>query len=265
MNSLNNLKNIKFSEIFVLYFFVYIVLFWLFSFFTNPLIGGLAFEVAIFLIAIYLLKDAKIKIISVIKIKKQNNVIILLKLMLILILIISILSIVFKINPDLAENKMSASEYFLSAVEFLNNKSMIYLFFFSSCILAPISEEFFFRGLILNKLSVSFPKGKAILISSLIFGVLHFNFVQIISLTSGALLLSYIYLDNGEIFSPIFLHIIVNSYSFINSITANKLNLILFSIPYPLIACFILAGIIIYFLIQKYSKKYQNMNGNIQL
>ena len=54
-------------------------------------------------------------------------------------------------------------------------KGTLLIALFTQAICAPLTEEITFRGLMLSRLNVSFPKWGGVLISSILFGVIHGN------------------------------------------------------------------------------------------
>lgn len=83
------------------------------------------------------------------------------------------------------------------------------------CIFAPILEEFLMRGFILNGLSVNYGIIVALLISSILFALLHFNIAQIFPSFICGIILGLIYLYTGSILSCIFAHMGYNLISYI--------------------------------------------------
>ncbi|WP_461466703.1 lysostaphin resistance A-like protein [Parvimonas micra] len=83
------------------------------------------------------------------------------------------------------------------------------------CIFAPILEELLMRGFILNGLSVNYGIIVALLISSILFALLHFNIAQIIPSFICGIILGLIYLYTGSILSCIFAHMGYNLISYI--------------------------------------------------
>ncbi len=87
-------------------------------------------------------------------------------------------------------------------------------------IIIPVCEEFVFRGLVFNRLKEESSVMGAIIYSSLIFGVLHGNMVQIIYGCLLGLLLAWIYQQMGSIWAPILAHVFMN----LVSVFATKFN-----------------------------------------
>lgn len=84
---------------------------------------------------------------------------------------------------------------------------------FSISILGPILEELLFRGAITGALLQKYSPVKSIVISALIFGVIHMNPVQIAGASIIGLLLAWVYYRSGSLIPCILMHIINNSLS----------------------------------------------------
>lgn len=85
-------------------------------------------------------------------------------------------------------------------------------------ILAPVAEEVVFRGAILRTLLISFGKQKhwiAIVLSALIFGLIHFNIAQGVHAFLMGLLLGWMYYRTYSIIPGIALHWVNNTIAFI--------------------------------------------------
>lgn len=77
-------------------------------------------------------------------------------------------------------------------------------------ILAPLAEEFLFRGVIYKRCREAMQAKRAILINALIFGIWHGNLVQCIYGGILGFVMAYIYEKYGSIKAPIFAHIVLN-------------------------------------------------------
>ncbi len=82
--------------------------------------------------------------------------------------------------------------------------------FIVAVIVAPIFEEIMCRGLILGTLRKSTNKWIAIILSSLIFGVIHGNAIQIIYATTLGIMLGWLYTKTNSIFVPMLCHLAFN-------------------------------------------------------
>ena len=87
------------------------------------------------------------------------------------------------------------------------------LLFISSAIIGPIYEEILFRHILLNKLKKFNSPTKSIIISTLIFSLLHLNPIKIIYAFILGLFLNIIYHKTNNLISSILIHISANSIS----------------------------------------------------
>ena len=109
------------------------------------------------------------------------------------------------------------------------------IYLFHGVIVAPVSEEFIFRGIILNRLNRLFPMIIAIIISSILFGLMH-GFSGFIHAFVFGVCMNVVYLKTQNIFVPLSIH-------FLNNITALALELIPGIDPYfeePIVICIII-------------------------
>lgn len=95
-------------------------------------------------------------------------------------------------------------------IESNKNLSRVILYF-SVAISAPIAEEIFFRGVIYRTFANKTSMRNAIIISSLIFSLLHFDLYYIPQIFIASVVLSIAYNETGNIVTPIIAHIISNS------------------------------------------------------
>lgn len=79
-------------------------------------------------------------------------------------------------------------------------------------IIAPVIEEYIFRGLILNRLRPLGDKA-AIVFSAVMFGLMHGNLSQFLYATAIGIVFGYLAVKTGRIFYSSILHIAVNSYT----------------------------------------------------
>lgn len=85
--------------------------------------------------------------------------------------------------------------------------------FISVSIAAPIIEEVFFRGVIFKGLLQSSSPKVAIILSAIIFGVIHGNIHQFITASLLGMFIAYIYYKTDSIYLAIFIHFINNTLS----------------------------------------------------
>ncbi|MDZ7836353.1 MAG: type II CAAX endopeptidase family protein [Alkalibacterium sp.] len=79
----------------------------------------------------------------------------------------------------------------------------------STVILGPVIEEFIFRGIILNKWAEKSTNTRALIISSLLFGILHIGSF-IVPQFIGGLLYGIVYIKTKKLIYPIIMHGINN-------------------------------------------------------
>ena len=80
-------------------------------------------------------------------------------------------------------------------------------------IAAPIAEEVIFRGLIFKRMRERYNRWPSIIISSVIFGLIHGNLIQFIYAFILGVLMAYTYEKFGSIWAPIIFHVIANMLS----------------------------------------------------
>lgn len=94
------------------------------------------------------------------------------------------------------------------------------VYFISIAIVPALAEEFLFRGVILNYLK-KFGDGFAILVSSVMFGLFHGNFVQIPFAFIVGLMCGFLVVKTGSMLPAIFLHLLNNGTSVVLDIISN--------------------------------------------
>lgn len=88
------------------------------------------------------------------------------------------------------------------------------LTFISIAIFAPILEELFCRGIILRGLLHHISPTKAILLSALMFGVMHLNPWQAIPAFILGIFMGWIYWRTNSLLATIFIHFTNNGFSY---------------------------------------------------
>lgn len=86
------------------------------------------------------------------------------------------------------------------------------------CVLAPIIEEILMRGFLLDGLSVNYGNVIALLVSAVLFALLHFNMVQTLSAFICGIILGLLYLHTGSVFCCILAHMGYNLISYVTMI-----------------------------------------------
>ena len=81
----------------------------------------------------------------------------------------------------------------------------------SSGIAGPILEELIFRGIVYNKLKTFNKKMSAIILTSLIFGIIHGNVINMIYAFGVSFMFIYLYEKYKTLKAPIIMHISLNT------------------------------------------------------
>lgn len=81
-----------------------------------------------------------------------------------------------------------------------------------TCIMAPLTEEFLFRGVLLRSLS-KYGTGFAVILSSLLFGLIHGNIYQTPFAIMAGIVLSYTAVRSGSIWPGVLVHFVVNTFA----------------------------------------------------
>lgn len=84
----------------------------------------------------------------------------------------------------------------------------------SSVIAAPILEEILFRGLIFESCAERWGRGVGLVLSALLFGVIHIVPVQVINAFVVGLILGYVYLRTRSLLSVIIIHAFNNAIAY---------------------------------------------------
>ncbi|MBE6530265.1 MAG: CPBP family intramembrane metalloprotease [Ruminococcaceae bacterium] len=96
----------------------------------------------------------------------------------------------------------------------------VVLDFLVICLVPAVCEEFLFRGAILTNL-LPFGRSQAVLISALLFGLMHQNFAQFFYAFCAGIVLGLVYERTGNIWSCMLLHFTNNFFSTFESEFAN--------------------------------------------
>lgn len=93
---------------------------------------------------------------------------------------------------------------------FKEGKDM-WLPFISISILAPISEEIYFRGMAYPVFRTRFGPIPAMVVSGLFFGSLHMDLYRLLPISLGGIGLAYLYERSGSLVTPIIAHSVWNT------------------------------------------------------
>ena len=110
-------------------------------------------------------------------------------------------------------------------------------------VVSPIVEEIIYRGITYQRLKPTFGMVPAILISALIFGGLHGNWVQAVYGTLMGVLLAWIYEKNEGFLAPVVVHMVANLGVYSLSYGNRLANLSRKTCILIMIACAIITGV----------------------
>ena len=113
-----------------------------------------------------------------------------------------ILELLIKIFPNILENYSQ-----FGAILSVDN---LWLSIITIALLPAVFEELLFRGVIFTSFNKKYGAYVAIIISALLFGIYHMNWVQGIYAFVFGLTLAYIYFKSNSLFVPIILHFMNN-------------------------------------------------------
>lgn len=116
--------------------------------------------------------------------------------------------VIFVLDPF---SKILMSKSMLKSIgEIIQMPFIVYV-----CIVGPVMEELVFRGVILGGLLKKYSVKKSIIVSALLFGIIHLNGIQfIIGFLLGSLV-GYIYVKTKSIYLCMYSHMLFNSIAFV--------------------------------------------------
>lgn len=127
---------------------------------------------------------------------------------------LTLLYIAYKINPEFFNTLLSDSE-----MDNNTFSSLIYNFI-AATFFAPIVEELMCRGVLLHRLSIRWKVSTAIIVSSILFGLMHVE-LAIVGAAVFGVMMSLLYLKSQNILMAISAH-------FLNNLIISLLSIILF-------------------------------------
>lgn len=89
--------------------------------------------------------------------------------------------------------------------------STVWVELFGTSVVTPILEEMLYRGIVYNRLKRSGRMGMAIVISGLVFGLIHFNLVQFLYAGLIGIFLAVVYETEGTLLVPVLAHAAANA------------------------------------------------------
>lgn len=128
----------------------------------------------------------------------------------ILLVVCSAMALGIAVNNIIAMTPLvEKSTGFTEANEAFFAGQMIYELL-GSCLLIPIAEELLYRGVVYKRLRLLVGVTPAIVLSALLFGLMHVNLVQFLYAGILGLLLAFLLERTGKLYAPILGHIAAN-------------------------------------------------------
>merc|ERR1719353_868061 len=90
--------------------------------------------------------------------------------------------------------------------------------FWTTC-MSPIWEEILFRGFLVPSFDKYLPTILAVVLSAVIFALLHFSMHRILPLTILGCLMGFVFTSTNNLLAPIVLHSLWNVFAFVNAFT----------------------------------------------
>ena len=81
-----------------------------------------------------------------------------------------------------------------------------------ACLVGPLAEELFFRGVLYPVIRRRVSRLLAVLINGAVFSLIHTNFLGFVSIMALGCLLAYLYERTGTILSPLAVHVLHNTF-----------------------------------------------------
>jgi uncharacterized protein len=121
------------------------------------------------------------------------------------------------VAPEWTESaiRSAESQFTLETNSLLLKVLLLGVLFFSIVIVAPVTEEFIFRGVLLHRFNEKWDTTTAILVCSILFGIVHFN-IYSVAIAISFIFIALIYLQTRSLLVPIALHAMNNAVVWMN-------------------------------------------------
>ena len=117
----------------------------------------------------------------------------------------------------------------------------VVLAFITTALAPAFCEEFLFRGAILTQLR-PYGKAPAIIISAVLFGLMHQNAGQLLYTTAAGLLLGWVACETGSVWCGVLIHFANNFVGVAESAVAQRIPASLANIVMPMFECLLFAA-----------------------
>lgn len=123
--------------------------------------------------------------------------------------------LIFSNSIGILIEKIEVSQWLIEAFDDILINPIVA--FISLCIIAPVFEEIIYRGIILEQLSKRYSSFLGIIVSGLIFGLIHANIHQGVNAFFIGLIIGFIYIKTDSLILCMFWHFANNFLVFIAS------------------------------------------------
>lgn len=138
------------------------------------------------------------------------------------------------------------------------------LYLVSSAVVAPLIEEFAIRGVALQPLR-KYGDKFAIIVSSLVFGLMHQNFVQAVFAFTTGLIIGYFTVSTGSVWCGVIIHALNNFFAVITNSVSEELPHITIYFVYSILPLLIYSlGIVSIIIFLKEKNRYKLMPPQVQ-
>ncbi len=133
----------------------------------------------------------------------------------------------------------------------------------ANSLLVPIAEEVVFRGLLFSRLQKAMPNVAVALITSVVFGLVHGQFIWMLFAFVVGLVLSFVRIKTGSILPTILMHVMINTYATLVSYNVLNINSSVVMIGLMVIGFLSIFGCV--FLMLKACKEESGSNAKIEV
>lgn len=131
--------------------------------------------------------------------------------------VLGFLNLVGFLAPSLMESYNSAAE----SVDTGKSVFSLVMSFLALVIAAPITEELIYRNMAIANLRSRLPAVLSVILSSLIFGIFHGNFVWMLYACGLGLLFGFLYVKSESIYVSLVVHTAFNLFGYVYSVLGN--------------------------------------------
>ena len=122
------------------------------------------------------------------------------------------LSVIFSEVDNFVRFFFPASDWFVKIMMEITSNGLAS--FVALVIVAPLTEEIFFRGVVLSGFLKRYSPAAAIVLSAILFSIIHLNLYQMIGAFGIGLIFAWMRIVSGSLWPSIYLHALTNGTAF---------------------------------------------------